>query len=93
MTDIVFEKIVGGCAYCTSLIRQVDLNRAQRCVEKQGKWGKCILLIQNGSTQKSHFSPEDHAVMKEYEIITLKYNGKECRLDLLFFCASEDIIR
>ncbi len=31
-------------------------------------------------------------VMKEYEIIMLKYNGKSCRLYLLFFCAPEDII-
>ncbi len=28
----------------------------------------------------------------EYEIITLKYNGKMCRLYLLFCCAPEDII-
>ncbi len=32
------------------------------------------------------------SVVKEYEIITLKYNGKACRLYLLFFCALEDII-
>ncbi len=32
------------------------------------------------------------AVVKEYEIIMLKYNGKACRLDLLYFCAPEDII-
>ncbi len=75
MTDIVFGKIIAGCAYYTSLIRQVCLNHAQRCFGKQGKWGKYISLIQDGSTQKSHFSLEDHAVMKEYEIIMLKYNG------------------
>ncbi len=38
------------------------------------------------------FSPEDIAVAKEYEIITLKYDGKTCRLYLLYFGASEDII-
>ncbi len=38
------------------------------------------------------FSPDDIAVMKEYEIITLKYDGKPCRLYLLYFGASEDII-
>ncbi len=32
------------------------------------------------------------SVVKEYEIITLEYNGKACRLYLLFFCAPEDII-
>ncbi len=32
------------------------------------------------------------SVVKEYEIITLKYNGKACRLYLLFFCAPENII-
>ncbi len=31
------------------------------------------------------------AVLKEYEIIMLKYNGKACRLDLLCFCASKDV--
>ncbi len=32
------------------------------------------------------------SVVKEYEIIMFKYNGKACRLYLLFFCAPEDII-
>ncbi len=32
------------------------------------------------------------SVVKEYEIITLKYNGRACRLYLLFFCAPADII-
>ncbi len=32
------------------------------------------------------------SVMKEYEMISLKYNGRACRLYLLFFCAPEDII-
>ncbi len=32
------------------------------------------------------------SVVKEYEIITLKYSGKVCRLYLLFFCTPEDII-
>ncbi len=31
-------------------------------------------------------------VVKEYEIITLKYNGKACRLYLLFFFAPKNII-
>ncbi len=31
------------------------------------------------------------AVMKEYEIITLKYDGNACKLYLLYFGASEDI--
>ncbi len=39
-----------------------------------------------------HFSAGDHAVMKEYEIITLKYKIKTCRLDLLCFCAPANII-
>ncbi len=30
--------------------------------------------------------------VKEYEIITLKYNGKACRLYSLFSSAPEDII-
>ncbi len=38
------------------------------------------------------FSPEDIAVMREYETITVKYNGKACRLYLLYFVASKDII-
>ncbi len=38
------------------------------------------------------FSPVDHDVMKEYEIITLMYNRKSCRLDLLSFLTPEDII-
>ncbi len=38
------------------------------------------------------FSPEDITVVKEYEIITLKYDGKACRLYLLYFDASKDII-
>ncbi len=38
------------------------------------------------------FSPEDIAVVKEYEIITLKYDGKACRLYLLYFGASMNII-
>ncbi len=92
MTDIVFEKIIVGCAYYTMLIRQAGLNHAQQCVEKQGKCVKYISLIKYSGAQKWLLSPEDNAVVKEYEIITLKYNGKECRLDLLFICASEDII-
>ncbi len=32
------------------------------------------------------------AVGKEYEIITLKYIEKACRLYLLFYCAPENII-
>ncbi len=32
------------------------------------------------------------ALVKEYEIITLKYIGKACRLYLLLFCAPENII-
>ncbi len=44
-----------------------------------------ILLIQDGGT---HGGRGCLAVMKEYEIITLKYNGKACRLYLLCFCAS-----
>ncbi len=32
------------------------------------------------------------AVMKEYEIITLKYIRKACRVGLIYFGASEDII-
>ncbi len=32
------------------------------------------------------------SVVKEYEIITLKYNGKTCRLYLLYSSAPEDII-
>ncbi len=31
-------------------------------------------------------------ILKEYEIITLIYNRKSCRLDLLSYCAPEDII-
>ncbi len=30
--------------------------------------------------------------LKEYEIITLIYNRKSCRLDLLSYCAPKDII-
>ncbi len=47
-----------------------------------------ISLIQYGGT---HWGG-GLAVMKEYEIITLKYNGKACKLYLLCFCAPEDII-
>ncbi len=32
------------------------------------------------------------SVVKEYEIITLKYNGKTCWLYLLYSSAPEDII-
>ncbi len=32
------------------------------------------------------------SVVKEYEIITLKYNGKTCRLYLLYSRAPENII-
>ncbi len=38
------------------------------------------------------FSPEEIAVVKKIEIITLKYDGKACRLYLLYFGTSEDII-
>ncbi len=38
------------------------------------------------------FPLDDITVMKEYEIITLKYDGKACRLYLLYFGVSEDII-
>ncbi len=38
------------------------------------------------------FSPEVIALMKEYEIIILKYVGKACKLYLLYFGAFEDII-
>ncbi len=38
------------------------------------------------------FFAGDIAVQKEYEIITLKYNGKACRLYLLGFGAPMDII-
>ncbi len=31
-------------------------------------------------------------VVKEYEIMTMKYNGKTCRLYLLYSSAPEDII-
>ncbi len=36
-------------------------------------------------------SPGDLAVLKEYEIITLKYKGKACKLYLLCFGAPKDI--
>ncbi len=38
------------------------------------------------------FSPEDIAAVNEFEIITLTYDGKACRLYLLYFGASKDII-
>ncbi len=38
------------------------------------------------------FSPGDLAVMKEYEIIPLKYIRKACRLCLLCFGPPDDII-
>ncbi len=41
---------------------------------------------------RNFFFPEDIAVMKEYEIITLKYDGKACRLYLLYLGAFKDII-
>ncbi len=31
-------------------------------------------------------------IFKEYEIITLIYNRKSCRLDVLLFCAPDNII-
>ncbi len=30
------------------------------------------------------------SILKEYEIITLTYNAKACRLDLLCFCACKE---
>ncbi len=32
------------------------------------------------------FPPDDITVMKEYEIITLKYDGKACRGNLFYCC-------
>ncbi len=70
MTDIVFEKIIVGCAYYTSITRRVGLNRAHRCVESKTKVGKYISLIQDDC-------PERHVLFSWRsccrEIITLKY--------------------
>ncbi len=59
----------------------------------QNKCRKYIYLFQNGGAHV--FLRDDgggSSIVKEYEIITLKYNGKACRLYLLFFCAPVDII-
>ncbi len=50
-----------------------------------------FLLIQNGGIHV-FLQERGSSVVKECEIITLKYNGRACRLYLLFFCAPEDII-
>ncbi len=53
------------------------------CQEQEELSVKMIsLIIQDG-----------RIVLKEYEIIMLKYNGKACRLDSLCFCAPKDIIQ
>ncbi len=61
----------------------------------RAKWDKYISLIQYGGAlyqlyAACCFSNGDLAVLKEYDLITLKYNGKACSLDLLCFCASKD---
>ncbi len=70
---------------------RAGLKRAQRCVEVR----KIYLYLINSKWRHPRFSPGGgggSSVVKEYEIITLKYNGQVCRLYLLFFCAPEDII-
>ncbi len=59
----------------------------------RGKWGKNISLIQNGVTQYITFLFQCyHLIMKEYEIIMLKYNGNACRLYLLCFGEPDNIV-
>ncbi len=57
-------------------------------------YAQCILgNFQYGGVHKVQFIMIANAsTLKEYEIITLIYNRKSCRLDVLLFCAPEDII-
>ncbi len=58
------------------------------CWERVELWVNIIsLIIQDGGTWTA-FSPDQGlylAVLKQYEIITLQYNEKACRLDLICF--------
>ncbi len=57
-------------------------------------YAQCILgNFHYGGVHKVKFFMLDNAsTMKEYEIITLIYNRKTCRLESLRFSVSEDII-
>ncbi len=66
------------------------------CREQEKLWVNIILLIiQDGCVLYICFiscSAFYFAVLKEYEIITLKYNGNAGRSDLLCFWAPEEKI-
>ncbi len=68
----------------------VILQAFQHCITK---FGVQTCLNTNWLSRTADFFPtDDIAVMKEYEIITLKYDGKACRLYLFYCGPSEDII-
>ncbi len=55
------------------------------CQEREKNGVNIISLIQEAGTQYiTFFSFEDIAVVKEYEIIMLKYYGKACRLYIYY---------
>ncbi len=54
---------------------------------------KTSAMMNKDGALRPHASTGPHfCKLKEYEIIMLIYNRKPCRLDLLSFCAPEDII-
>ncbi len=66
----------------------IDLSVSVQCVQ-QFPWYHVVWF--NKMTGPFSISLIFANSLKEYEIITLIYNRKSCRLDLLYFCAPEDI--
>ncbi len=78
------------CLLHTSIIRQVDLKHAQRCVGRERHFG----VISNMEAERSntHFlqirlrhqqQQQQQQILKEYEIITLTYNRTPCWLRVI----------